>query len=78
MFGAAHYLLGFKDDVGQVFVDAAGERFAQQGNDLLGFRLPQQGHGLVKLRDDLFLFIYVTAADVGDVVLVRPEAAANL
>ena len=77
MFRAAHYLLSFKNDVGQIFVDAAGKRFSQQSNNLLGLRLPQQGHGLVELGDDLFFLVHIAAADVSNVVLVCPEAAAN-
>ena len=59
------------------FVDAAGKRFSQQSNNLLGLRLPQQGHGLVELGDDLFFLVHIAAADVSNVVLVCPEAAAN-
>ena len=78
MLRTVRHLLGGKGDVHQVFAYAAGERLAEKGEKFFAFLLGQEGQGLVKLGDDLPVFVDTAAADVRDAGLLRPETAAQL
>ena len=77
MLIAGDDLLGIKGDIHQIASDGAGKRAFQNGKQFLALGLGEQCHGLMKFRDDLFFLIYIAAANMGDVALVRAKAAAN-
>ena len=75
---AVRHLARPEGDVQQVLVLLAREHLAEESQVLFRLVLGHQAHGLVKFGDDLLLHADVAAADVGDIVPVRPEAPPEL
>ena len=72
------YLAGIKLNVQQILLGRSRQCLAQHRQNLLRLLLPGKGQRLVKFRDDLPVFIDVAPPHMGDVALIRLEAAPQL
>ena len=75
---AVRHLGGSELNIHQVLPQLAGEGLAQRGEEHLPLLLPQHGHGLLKLREDLPPLIHITAIDPGNIAFIGAKPSSQL
>ena len=78
MLVAVGDLLRGEYHVDEVFAERAGEGLFQKPQVHLLLLLAHQAHGGVDPRDDLTVRVNITSVDAAEIILIWPEAPAQL